>query len=163
MAPIRIYFELLNLIPMPWQVSAFLFISALIIYWTFLLLRFLISALSTVGMKLTELLTRLFLLPEFILTSLFHFLHLRNVPGADLYDDVVQGIFGAIYKFFERIVKIRDIEYSFPKGWVFLVALIPIVAWFMRAIPDLRGTLTEEYINRGFELYAAMQQGIVSR
>lgn len=163
MALVQIYFELLNLIPMPWQVSAFIFFSALFLYWAFYLGKLLIALIGRIGMKLTEWGARLLLLPEFLITSIFRVLRLKSAPGAGIYDDFVEAVGGGVYKLFEAISKVQTRELHYPTRWILLAMIIPIVAWYLRQSPDLQGSLFAQYVDQGFGMYYSMQYRLLSR
>ena len=163
MALLQIYFELLNLIPMPWQVSAFIFFLVLFLYWAIYLGKLLIVLAGKVGMKLTEWGARLLLLPEFLMTSLFRVLRLKSAPGAGIYDDFVEAIGGGIYKLFEAISKAQNREMRFQTRWLLLAMVIPIVAWYLRQLPDLQGSIFAHYVDQGFNMYFSMQYSILSQ
>jgi hypothetical protein len=160
---IQVYFELLNLLPMPWQATAFIFFTTLVIYWAIYLGKLFVAILGKVGMKLTEWIVRLLLLPEFLTTSLFRWLHLTSVPGAAVYDDVIETIGGAIYKIFATVSKAQTQTLHYPVKWVILAMIVPVIAWYLRQLPNLQGSLFAQYVDQGFGIFYSIEHSAYSR
>lgn len=159
---LRIYFELLGLLPMPFEVAAFIFITSLFLFWVFRLLSFLIRFVGTIGAALTELLVRLFLLPEYILMRLLRLFSIEYIPGAGMYDDVVQAAGGFVYKGFEKLKYVRKSDFPYPARWIFLFIIIVIVAWYAQSMPDLQGSVTSSYIEKFFSWYGELRPDEIS-
>lgn len=160
MDAIKIYFELIQPIDMPWQVAIFIFTSSVIVFWGIGIGKFLITFLGKVGVKLTEWLVKLLLLPEFLFTSSFRLLKIGSVPGADFYDDIIEAIGNALHSFFSKISTFQNIKIKFPTGWIILSMILVIVLWYMRETPEYQNTTFSEYVNWGFGLYFDLQSKV---
>lgn len=157
MDAIKIYFELIRPIPMPWQVAVFIFTSALAVYWAIRLGKFLIALVGKIGAKLTEWIVRLLLLPEFLITSFFRWIKIGSVPGADTYDDFIESIGTVLHNFFKKITEFREKKITFPTGWIVLTMIFVIIVWYLREVPDYQNTTFSEYVDWGFGLYYNLQ------
>jgi hypothetical protein len=157
----RIYFELLSLLQMPWEVLAFIFITSLFIYWLLRGARWLFVLLAKVGVKITEWMVKLFLLPEYLFTSFFRLLHIKSVPGTEAYDNAIVGAGGAIAKFLGNAQNIKHKKMRFPFWWIILILVIVVAAWFLQFLPSLRGTTTLRYIQKVFNLYLSLKHYFV--
>lgn len=157
MDAIKIYFELIRPIPMPWQVAVFIFTSAIAIYWTIRIGKFFITLFGKVGAKLTEWIVRLLLLPEFLITSFFRWMKIGSVPGADTYDDFIESIGAVLHSFFNKVSTFQEKNIKFPMGWIILLMIFVIVLWYMREVPDYQNTTFSEYVDWGFGLYYKLQ------
>lgn len=157
---IKIYFELLRPIDMPWQVAVFVFISAVVIYWIIRLSKILVTLLGKIGLKLTEWLIKLLLLPEHLVTSFFRWVKLGDFPGAGTYDDFILAVGEVIYKFFQSVLTFQEKTLKFPTGWILLSMMFIVVIWYMREVPDYRNTTFSEYVDWGFSLYYKLQSKV---
>lgn len=157
MAIVRVYFELLGLLPMPFEVAAFIFFTTLLFFWLLLLIRPLLGWVGKAGMFITELLIRLFLLPEYIFMSLLRLFDVKYVPGSGVYDDIVRVFFGYIYKAFEKLTPTNTRSFSYPTKWVFLIVILVVVAWYAESATELQGSLTRQYIQDFFGWYDAIK------
>lgn len=160
---IKIYFELIRPISMPWQVAVFIFTSAIVIYWIIRIGKFLIILFGKIGTKLTEWIVRLLLLPEFLLTSFFRWTKIGSVPGADSFDDVVESIGVALHNFFKKASTFQGKALKFPMGWIILLMIFVVVVWYLREVPDYQNTTFSEYVDKGFSLYYKLQSKVFSR
>lgn len=161
MDAIKIFFELLRPIPMPWQVAVFVFIGAVIVFFTIRLSKVLVALFGKMGMKLTEWLIKFLLLPEHLATSFFHWIKLGDLPGAVTYDDLVLSVGEVIYKFFQKISTFQEKNLKFPVGWILLSVILIIVIWYMREVPDYQNTTFSEYVDWGFGLYYNLQSKVL--
>lgn len=162
MAIIRIYFELLSLIPMPFQVAVFLLITSLCIYWTVRILAKTMGIVGQVGMKISIWFTQLLLLPEFLYTNLLRLAGIKYIPGSGIYDDIVEAIGGFFYKIFESLEKIKNKEVKFPGGLVWLSIIGIIIIWYLSFSSEMQGTLTAQYIHSFFGWYYEFQYKALS-
>ncbi len=162
MALMRIYFEILNLFPMPIQFVVFLFVTSVFIYLCLRLVKYLLVLLGKIGMKLAEWLTRLLLLPEYLFTSLLRLIRINYIPGAGFYDDVMEAIGRFLYKAFEKITLVEKKNIPYPIGWILLFMALSVGAWFLALAPEMRGTLTSLYIARFFTWYYSLQYQALS-
>lgn len=158
---IKIYFELIRPIDMPWQVAVFIFTSAIAIYWIIRISKFIVVFLGKAGTKLTEWLVKLLLLPEFLLTSLFRLVKIGSLPGTDSYDDIVEAIDNALQSFFRKVSSFEERKIKFPTGWIILLMILVIVLWYMQEIPDYQNTTFSEYVDKGFGLYYKLQSTVL--
>lgn len=161
MDAIKIYFELIRPIPMPWQVAVFIFTSTIAIYWTIRIGKILITLFGKVGAKLTEWIVRLLLLPEFLITSFFRWIKVGSVPGTDTYDDFIESIGEVLHNFFMKVSTFQDKNIKFPMGWVILIMILVVVLWYMREVPDYQRTTFSEYVDWGFGLYYQLQSKVL--
>lgn len=160
---VKIYFELIRPVDMPWQVAVFIFTVTLVVYWIIRIGQGLIILFGKIGTKLTEWIVRLLLLPEFLFTSLFRWIKVGSAPGADTYDDFIVSIGSFLHEFFNKASTFRGRNIKFPMRWVMLLMIFVIVVWYMREFPDYRNTTFSEYVDRGFSLYYKLQSRILSR
>lgn len=160
MDAIKIYFELIRPIPMPWQVAVFIFTSALAVYWAIRLGKFLIALVGKIGGKLTEWIVRLLLLPEFLVTSFFRWIKIGSVPGADTYDDFIESIGTVLHNFFKKVTEFQEKRITFPTGWIILTMIFVIIVWYLREVPDYQNTTFSEYVDWGFDLYYNLQSKV---
>lgn len=158
---IKIYFELIRPVDMPWQVAVFIFTSAIAIYWIVRICKFVVVFLGKAGTKLTEWLVKLLLLPEFLLTSLLRLVKIGPLPGTDSYDDIVEATGNALQSFFRKISSFDDGKIKFPMGWVVLLMIFIVGLWYMREVPDYKNTTFSEYVNWGFGLYYKLQSKVL--
>lgn len=162
MDAIKIYFELIRPIPMPWQVAVFIFTSAIAIYWAIRTGRILITLLGKVGATLTEWLVRLLLLPEFLITSFFRWIKIGTAPGTDTYDDFIVSIGATLHNFFKKVSTFQEKNIRFPMGWIFLLMIFVVVIWYLREVPDYQNTTFSDYVDWGFNLYYKLQSKVFS-
>lgn len=158
---IKIYFELIRPVDLPWQVAIFIFTSAIAVYWVIRISKFLIAFLGKIGIKLTEWLVKLLLLPEFLLTSLFRLLNTNSPPGTDSYDDLVEAVGNGLQTFFKKASSFQERNIKFPMGWIMLLMILVIVLWYMREVPDYQNTTFSEYVDWGFGLYYELQARVL--
>lgn len=155
----RTYFELLNLIPMPFQVAVFIFSTSIIIYWITKFSIYLLAVIGKIGIKIVEWGTKLLLLPAYLLISLFRLIKVNYAPfGVGIYDDIIESICRWPFLLFESITKIKSDGFRFPIGWVFLSMIIVVAAWYLAISPDVEGGLTQKYIFSAFNQYYILQQ-----
>ena len=147
---------------MPWQVAVFIFTSAIAIYWTIRIGKILITLFGKVGIKLTEWIVRLLLLPEFLLTSFFRWIKIDSVPGADMYDDLIVSIGETLHSFFKKVETFQEKNIKFPTGLIILIMIFVVVVWYMREMPEYQNTTFSEYADLGFGLYYTLQSKFLS-
>lgn len=162
MDAIKIFFELIRPIGMPWQVAIFVFTSAIVIYWIIKIGTVLIALFGKIGLKLTEWLVRLLLLPEFLITSFFRLIKIGSIPGTDSYDDLIETINVALQNFFRKISTFQGKDLKFPMGWIILLIIFIVVVWYLREVPDYQNTTFSEYVDGGFSLYYKLQSKVFS-
>lgn len=160
---IKIYFELIRPIDMPWQVAVFIFTSAVAIYWIVRISKFLIVFLGKAGAKLTEWLIKLLLLPEFLLTSAVRSVKIGSLPGTDSYDDIVEAIGNTLQSFFRKAQSFQEKNIKFPMGWIILLMILVVVLWYMREVPDYKNTTFSKYVDWGFGLYYELQSKVLGQ
>lgn len=161
MDAIKIYFELIRPIPMPWQVAVFIFTSTLAVYWAIRLGKILIALVGKVGAKLTEWIVRLLLLPEFLITSFFRWIKIGSAPGADTYDDFIESIGTVLHNFFKKVTEFQEKKITFPIGWIILIMIFVIIVWYLREVPDYQNTTFSKYVDWGFGLYYNLQSKVL--
>jgi hypothetical protein len=159
---LTVYFELLDLLPMPLEVLAFVFITAVLLYWLLKLLFPLLRLLGKVGVFLTELLTRLFLLPEYAFTNLLRLMKINYVPGSGVYDDIVRGVGGFFYQLFDKLVQVDRSRLSFPTRWIILILVLVTIAWYAVSYEELQDSVTQKYIVMLFGGYEAIKEKALS-
>lgn len=162
MAIVKIYFELLGLIPIPFRVSLFIFLTSLFGIWAFRLGKYLIAFIAQIGMKLAEWGTRLLLLPEFLLMQFLRLVNIKYIPGAGVYDDIVLAIGGGLNKFFGWLKSIEKKDFTYPGGLIFLVMIVVVIAWYLMSTQEMMGTLTSGYIAQFFTWYFDLESWALS-
>lgn len=161
---IKIFFELIRPVEMPWQIVIFIFVGSIVVYWVIRLGSIVVVWLGKAGMGIIEGLYKLLLLPEHLITSLFRKIKLDSITnsGADTYGEFVAMLCKAIYNLFQKLSTFRGSNIGFPMRWVVLSMILVVVVWFMRLNPDYRNTVFLKYVNSGFNLYLKLQSKVLS-
>ncbi|WP_448337226.1 hypothetical protein [Chloroflexus aurantiacus] len=155
---LELFFRLLDLVEMPWQASLFLLCLILLLFSLLQVSKRIVGFVGKLGMKLVELAVRMFLLPEYLVSSLFRRLKLRSLPGIDIYDELVEAVGRSTYNMFERISKIQERKIRFPVFLTILIVSIPIAAWYLRYYAVLQDSPVGSYIDRGFTAYEQLKR-----
>jgi len=154
---VRIYFELLNLAPLPFKVALFVFFTSFLLLLIARLAKILLVIISKAGIRVAEWITRMLLLPEFLLMRVLRLINIQYAPGAGIYDDIVQFIGKSLHAFFDFFVKMEKKEIRYPRGLVFLLMVVISAVWYLVFLPELNGSLTQDYVLGFFSWYIDME------
>ncbi len=160
----QILFTLVSLIPMPWQVSAFLLLITLVLHLLIVITRSLIVMVGKFGKRITIWVFRLLLLPEFLIVSFLRNLNLPVFAIFEMYDVFIETVSRELYNFFRKISKANTRRLRVPKIGMLIILSIPILAWYLPLYTNLpQDSLIMDYIRHGFRFYYHIRETFLSR
>jgi len=154
---VKVYLELLSLLPFPLRVSVFTLVTSFVLFWFLKITAYVLPFLGKAGVRLVDGLVRILLLPEKLLKNFLGLFGVKYVPGMGFYDEVIVFLGKLLYRFFELLVKIKNPEMAYPFKAMLLISIIVFVSWYVTSWQALKGTVTQDYVIRLFTLYANME------
>ncbi|MCI0558724.1 MAG: hypothetical protein MN733_09530 [Nitrososphaera sp.] len=159
---VRIYWEIVLLIPMPWRAGLTFFIVGFLVYWlVWRLFPWVLEKSGHLLLFLVESIASLLLLPEYLITNQLRQHGYPPLPGFYGFGDILQGTVSFIYSGISSLGETRKKMRQPSKMWVILIATVPIALWYAR--PYLEDTLAVNYIDRGIAWWYVLEEWALTR
>ncbi len=153
---IRVIWEILLPVPMPWRAGLIVLVIVLFLYWSvWRSFPWLIEKLARLLLFLAEGITSLLLLPEYWITKLLRQSGRRPLPGSYAFGDVLQGVVSLIHTGITKLADAFEGRWRLSKWWVVLILATPILLWYVR--PSLGETTVANYIDRGVAWWYSLE------
>lgn len=160
---IRVFWEIMLLVSMPWRASLIIFVAILFLYhvgWR--LLTWLVERLSRFLLFLVESTVSLLLLPEYWITKQLREHGRKPLPGSYTVGDILQGIVSSIHDGTTMLAEVRK-RWRLRKRWVLvlIVVAIPISLWYVRPYLE-HTTAAARYIDQGVAWWYSIEERLLS-